>query len=90
MTSDKPANSAWLLRGPRRKECLQAISRTEGEDLDWVASQAGMSLSALRRHIRELKTRGYVYTAHFNHTEVWLTKKGWSAVKEIPETPEAL
>ena len=52
--------------------------------MDWVASQAGMSICALRRHLRELKAGGYVYTAHFNHKEVWLTKKGWNAIKALP------
>src|ERR1039458_4014098 len=43
-----------------------------------------MSNFALRHHLRELKARGYVYTAHFNQKEVWLTKKGWNAIKALP------
>ena len=79
-------NLAWLKRGKRRLECLKAVARTEGENVDWVALQAGVSERALRHHVAALKRHGYVYTARFKYLEVWLTDKGRAAVKEFEKT----
>lgn len=74
----------WILRG-RRLEIIRSISRTEGEDMDWVASSAGLSESGLAYHYRQLHKFGYVYKARFNHPEIWLTKKAWETLKQNPE-----
>jgi len=73
------ANLAWLKRGKRRIECLKAVARTEGENMEWVALQADVSECALRNHVAALKRHGYVYTARFKHLEVWLTDNGRAA-----------
>ena len=81
---DKP-KIPWICRG-KRLEILRSLSRTEGEDLDWVAGNAGLSASGLAYHVRKLSKYGYIYRARFNHPEIWLTQKGWDTLKQHPET----
>jgi DNA-binding MarR family transcriptional regulator len=74
----------WICRG-KRLAILRSLSRTEGEAVDWVANNAGLSSTGLNYHVRQLAKHGYAYRAHFNHTEVWLTPKGWETLKNHPE-----
>jgi hypothetical protein len=58
------------------RECLVHLSANQGDDPEFLAMELNISAATMRRYVWELKRRGYVYTARFQFTEVWLTKKG--------------
>lgn len=78
----------WICRG-KRLAILRSLSHTQGENLDWVSNNAGLSQTGLNYHVRQLSKFGYVYRARFNHPEIWLTAKGWDTLKKYPEPQEA-